>query len=529
MLLLCLAWSAPMLSAQGNDLTAPLVAIVADGGAASHLEALLRNDGLRTRRLAPADCEPAALRLADVVVIDWPEDAALGDALPLGELDRWDRPTVFVGTGGERFARRWGLPTPGELGEYDSGARGPETWSFDPPAGARTEVFRQGHLFHFPTTLPTVLATAAERAWLVATVRHAARFVLDRPIVRRPTAAGVPLPPDEVARRERIDTAAAKLSLDVADRDTLRTMSDPKLGMASWWMLEDLIEGRPSTQPANDLQAHNNWRNWLKPRLDALVWDPWSRLWRLDQLAYWRGVPTAALSGDARADGGGRDGEALALATKVAQHYGGRALDDLATFTCRHGDVCWLWDRRAGVFRMENHHELPPGRFATPWEVSVLDTATDRELIWGGGPPPRPRVSARGAWRDLLTRVFLPALLLEPGTSLQRDPAGDSSGHRLLVVGLAVRGADPRTRHRLLVDPESGAIERIDEEQDGRVRASWLLEATTPCGPIVLPTAWRDERSRRESRFVVDELAWNPELPSGLATATERLTEPRRR
>ena len=64
-------------------------------------------------------CTPAQLRGADVVVLDWPQQGAVSDWIrekprtrfnPLGELARWDRPTVLLGSAGLNAAADWGLP-----------------------------------------------------------------------------------------------------------------------------------------------------------------------------------------------------------------------------------------------------------------------------------------------------------------------------------------------------------------------------------------------------------------------------------
>lgn len=512
--------------AQSNDLTAPLVAIVADGGDAPRLEQLLRAGGLRTRRVAVADCAPEVLRLADVVVVDWPEDREFGAVPPLGELDRWDRPTVFVGTSGERFARRWGLPTPVELMEADADARGPETATLAPPDGAATQVLRQGNLFHFSRPLPAVVAAAAERDWFVRTVRTAARFGADRPILRRPVAADATAAAER-ARRESIDANAQLLGIDIRSRDDLLALpaayQGPHGPKVAALLRESIADGLDAEW------SRSTWKSWLGNRRQQLVWDESSYVWRVDQLAFWRGVTSEQLRGDDRADAPEPAADAVALAAKVLQRYGGRALDDLATFSCWRDDVCYLWDRRHGCFRMENHGVLPPGARATAWEVAVLDTAADRDVIWGGGPPPRPRVSARSAYRDLLARLFLPALLLEPSTALARDAAADSAGQQMLVARLGLRGTDPRTNYHLLVDPATGAISRIEERRDGRVRATLLLEATVACGPMQLPSRWSQEERRRRATIGIDLPSWNPQLPDGLANATERLTAPRAR
>lgn len=372
-----------------------------------------------------------------------------------------------------------------------------------------------------------MFASTAEPAWLVQTVRHAARFVTDHPIVRHPAPNGAPWPAAEMARRQRIEAAAGTLALDPTDLNVLLRLPDRLDGEhaeLAATLLQDLVADAPDRDT-----TRRHWHNWLKPRLGAMVFDPLSWRWRLDPVAHWRGKATTALFGDGRADGGERHADAVALATQVVQRYGGRAFDDLSTFTCWQGELCLLWDRRGGWFRVENHGELPAGARATPWTVTVFDTAADTEVIWGGGPAPRPRVSGRGFFRDLVVRAFLPALLLDPGTSLHRDHAADSQGRQVLVVGLAVRGLDPRLRYRLTVDPATGTIERLEEERDGRVRTAWLPEATTPCGPMQLPTAWVTDHARRRTTFAIEAPTWNAVLPAGLESATELLTEPRER
>ncbi len=423
-------------AAIGQDRTrpdpfAPFAIVVGDGPRAEALDTIVRDAGMRRRRIASADCTPTALRLADLVVIDWPDAAELGDSLPLGELDRWDRPTVFIGTSGERFARSWGLPGPGEMERMPADGLGPEMQRRLPPDGAATVVWRQGHLFHFACDVSPVDFASAERAWFQFVIREAMTFVTDRPILRHAPANGVPLPAAERERRQRIDATAALLQRNVTQRDGLAALPELLTGdrkVEAETLLQDLVVDGPGPET-----SRNNWRNWLKPRSDRLVWDGLSYLWRIDPLAHARGVPTLLLRGGVRADGGPRDPGAVALATKVAQHYGGRAFDDLTTFTCWQGDICYLWDRRGGWFRMENHGVLPAGARAVQWDLAVLDTAADRDVIWGGGPAPQPKVSARYAFRNLIVNAFLPAMLLEPGTSLHLRPDADSAEQRALL------------------------------------------------------------------------------------------------
>jgi len=514
------------LPGQANDLAAPLVAVVADGARAETLDAMLRAAGMRRRRIAVADCTPAALRLADVVVVDWPEGELPG-ALPLGELERWDRPTVFVGTSGERFAQGWGLPGPGEMARMAPPDLGPEMQRFAPPDGAVTEPWRQGHLWHFTCAEAPADLTAAERGWLLSTVRVAATFVTDRPVVRHATIAGAPLPEAERQRRTRIDTATELLRFDARALDELLALPDLLDGPYRepvQTVLQDLVADGPSVGT-----SRSNWGNWIKPRRDKLVWDALSQVWRLDELAFARGVASKDLRGSARADGGERDANALALATKVVQRYGGRAFDDLATFSCWQGEIHLSWDRRAGYFRAENHFEMPARARGVQWEVAVFDTAADRDVVRGGGPAPRPTVSASYLYRQLHARLFLPAMLLDPGTSIRRQPEADSAEQQALVVRLAQRGLDAKAEYLVMVVASSGEIVSVQDYSGGRQLQLWHLDATAACGPMQLPCTWHAMSRRNRSDLVVEQVAWNPVLPAAIESTTERLTAPRER
>ena len=55
------------------------------------------------------------------------------------------------------------------------------------------------------------------------------------------------------------------------------------------------------------------------------------------------------------------------------------------------------------------------------------------------------------------------------------------------------------------------------------------LEATTQCGPLLLPSDLVDEKSRNARRFVIDDLRWNPDLPAEIASSTEQLSQRRER
>jgi len=68
-----------------------------------------------------ATCTPEQLRRYDVVLLDWPQEKGVSDWLrgehagkpmpcPLGELARWDRPTVLLGSAGLSVASLWSIP-----------------------------------------------------------------------------------------------------------------------------------------------------------------------------------------------------------------------------------------------------------------------------------------------------------------------------------------------------------------------------------------------------------------------------------
>lgn len=79
----------------------------------------LRQQFARVDSVERSKCTPDQLRTADVVVVDWPqsdgvsgwmEDKKKARHNPLGDLERWDRPTVLLGSAGLNLAADWNLP-----------------------------------------------------------------------------------------------------------------------------------------------------------------------------------------------------------------------------------------------------------------------------------------------------------------------------------------------------------------------------------------------------------------------------------
>ncbi len=510
--------------AQVADATAPMVAVVAADESAGGLDRMLGRAGFRRRRVAISACTPDAVRFADVVVIDCSETNGGPDGLPLGDLARWDRPTVLLGGAGDVVARRFLLPTASEMAALAPERRGPEMQLLEPAGAATTKVWRQGNLFHFAPAADAIAAVDAEAAWFVDVMRRSATFVIDRPIVRFTVAPGAKPAPEEVARRERIAASPAWVGGDVRTRSVLAALPGflgGRHGDAAKQLLIDIVVDGPDADT-----TPRNWAFWFQSRLDHMVWDALSETWRMDELARVRGVRPEALVGDARADGRVPDAASRALALEVVRWYGGRALDDLVTFTCRCGERHYSLDRRAGVFRAENHAVLPRGNRATAWSVAVFDTARDEDLIRGGGPPPRPTVSARQDFRELVMNAFLPALLFAPGTTLTRNPDEDEADERALDVRLVARGYPEGIEVRLWIGPD-GAIRRLFDVRRHHHRMPFRLEATTQIGPLSVPTVWSEQTNDNPRRYVLDDVAWNPTLPADFATAKEKLTKPR--
>lgn len=79
----------------------------------------LRQQFARVTPVAIDGCAPEKLRMADVVVVDWAQgdgviawmnDTQKAHDNPLGKLERWDRPTVLIGSAGLNLAADWNLP-----------------------------------------------------------------------------------------------------------------------------------------------------------------------------------------------------------------------------------------------------------------------------------------------------------------------------------------------------------------------------------------------------------------------------------
>ncbi len=423
-------------------------------------------------------------------------------------------------------------------------------------------LWRQGNLLHFGFQPEPAHLNGNGRALLCNAIAYIARFTSDRPIVRVRTfadpqgALAAPWQLDALLGREALTAAqlaqrfakpwseqlaalddaaalafvqarrgafradgnrfafdpdAVELGLDLRERaaiDRLLELADEE--RARRLLARLLPEAPPDATAAN-------WRNWVRARTAALCFDPLGAVWRVDPLAQARGVPGLELRGPARADGLAQgDPAARALAEQVAAFAGGaRAFDDLQTFTCRLGDVHCFWDRSRGLFRMENHAGAPAAR-ATPWLAAVYDTAADLDRVRGGGPAPRPTVSAKATFRELLTRAFLPLLLLEPSTSLRLLPAQDGDqGLVRLQARLGGRCLDPKQVHVLLVDGRTGEPAAFEVQgREGAPAQRWTITGWQQVGPLRLPTGLRRQGGRGAATAFADPV-WNPALPDG--------------
>lgn len=511
---MALAFAAPVAVRAQQATEPPLrVALVADGLRGRQFEKLLTAAGMRVRRISPDRASPGALRmLGDVVVYDWPQVLGPGTALPLGELARWDRPTVFVGLASEHLPPRWGLPTSAQLAAMSEGDFGPEIEIVARPAGATVGVWRQGNLAHFASELAPDELGAADRAWFNQVVTYLADFVIDRPIVRYATQNGEPLPAAEVARRVRIAGTFARYGHDVWQHELLDELAKRVEGIPGdpvRDLLEDLVPDGPVGGGKQD------WAAFVGVPQANMCWDALSQVWRVDPLMDYR-IGWAPKRGRARADIAARDAKARDLVAKVIAFYGGAALGDLGTFSCWSGNTLLAWDRRNGLFRTERHSDAT-GR---PTRVSVVDTAmVDRPLPRGSsGRLDEPGVAEYIA---MLECVFLPALLSERTTGYSLFPPADKDGMlglRVLSVLRPLAGGD----YLLRIDPATGAIVSVAKRTGVPAGRPIVLATTTFCGPLRLPQRW-DCQGCPQLFCEFEQFAWNPELPDGFATITDEL------
>lgn len=484
-----------------------VVVAAADAPCAEAAITELRLAGMKTRRVQPVDCTPSSFWNADVVIVDWPADLTV-DAVEVGPFLRWHRPTLFVGDGGKRFAAAWGLPDSEHIAGMAAAERGPAMQLLRVGKDESGAVWRQGNFFYVPTSLTS----------LADCVRRASVFVVDRPVIRFSA-------PDDVARRDRVVELAKKLKVAIHDMTALQALPArirTKDERDARNLLASCLEGGPS-----ESTTLNNWKNWLRPRSAAMHWDPLSKIWRVDPMAQWRKVKTGDLRGDARADGQVRDAQAVAVAQKTVQFYGGRALDDLETFSCWHGDLHYLWDRKRGYFRIESHIKVRAR--ATPWQASAMDSFTDQQLVWGNGGGRGPRIASRGMYRDLVERTFLPLMLLEPGMGLRYLEDESNAQEAVIAVRLAGRGLELQSEFVLKIARDTGAVLTMEERGRSRLVTIFNLVETTTCGPLKLPTLWRAKTLRRSRDHQLQDVQWNPKLPAGIESAAAHLTKPRRR
>jgi hypothetical protein len=476
----------------------------------------LRDLGMRVQRVAPVACKPSAFWNADVVIVDWPEGYKL-EPKHHGDFLRWHRPTLFFAGSGARFAQAWHLPTAKHMTELAAAQRGPAMQLMDFGKLVPMVVWRHGNLFYLPENLPEQLAVD-RFGQLVACVRSAARFVVDRPVVRFSA-------PADIERRDGVAALAAELKMDMSSAEQLqaliarlRTKDERKARK----LLASCLEDGPS-----ESATLGTWSNWMRSRRDGMHWDSLSQMWRIDELAHWRGVRSSELRGDERADGARLDDEAIAIATKTVQHYGGRAFDDLQTFSCWHGELFYMWDRRRGFFRVECH--VTQFARATPWKASAMDSFTDKQLVWGNGVGRGPRIAARGMYRNMIVRTFLPLMLLDPGMGLRYLKDESTEDEAVLSVRLAGRGLHLKSSYELTVSRATGEVISFRERSVSGLQKVFQLVASDACGPLTVPTTWRVQLGSRSREYTVEDLIWNPDLPAGIDSVTERLTSPRKK
>ncbi|MFT4515445.1 MAG: hypothetical protein ACI89X_003769 [Planctomycetota bacterium] len=505
-----LACQAPSQAPQARRLQ---VAFVAGKGdlAAAELRTSLKNAGMRIRHVSPEHCARESWWQADVVVVVWPKGLPVGSRTP---LERWDRPTVFVGDTGDRFAKYWDLPTAKQATSWftNSGTE-LESKTFE---GSKEWCVRQGQLVHLPKPMPTEKA-----AWLASTeaaVRWAAHFRSDRPMVRM--VRDKQRLEVERMRVRRLHAAAVELDVDVVTMNSLLNVPVMLLG-SEQEQAETLLTALFPEGPGAGANR-TDWLNWMQPRKNALVWDQTSEVWHFDKLAYRRGLRGRARRTE-RADGLNNDPRAIAIARRVVDYHGGQALDDLATFSCWDNNLHYMWDRRRGYFRMENHAEQQPQAPAKQWRVAVMDTASGEQIVLHR----HRRRTALTAFQSLVERAFMPLMLLDPGVGLRYIEAESDDETAVLAVRLCGRNMNLTTDFRLTIERMTGAILQRSRFVNGRSKLVWSVAATVSCGPLRMPATWTVEHDELKHTFTIEKVQWNPELPDDIETATKMLSLPR--
>ena len=128
-----------------------------------------------------------------------------------------------------------------------------------------------------------------------------------------------------------------------------------------------------------------------------------------------------------------------------------------------------------------------------------------------------------GAGRALRQLTAVDLDLLDPGTAIERLGETDD-GHQQLAVRLAGRGLDPRKTYVLHVESD-GRLAGYDVGAAAASRRNFrAITATTPTGPLTLPSTLTLQ-SRRAREYRYDDLTWNPEAPEGLTESRELLLE----
>lgn len=496
------------------------VALIADAKAplGRQLQTSLRTAGMRPTRISPEACRRESWWQADVLVVVWPDDLRLAPDTP---LTRWDRPTVFVGKTGDRFARHWQLPTPSEMT--------PTLRQANPELERRTlgslECLRQGHLVYLPEPPPTGQEKAQRDAWFegaAAAVRWCARYRSDRPILR--TSRDPAHLAREAARIARVKKGIDKFELDVSDISRLIDFPYQLMGSdqaSAERLLLDLFPQGP-----DEGSPRNEWMYWLVAEQNWLVYNPLRYRWYRDPLAMWRGG-SQSLVGRQRADSGDNPADAVAVAKLVSKHYGGQLLHELQTFRCRSGDEVYLWDRRRGYFRVETHFPpASPADRATGNEGTVraaaFDTTSNTEIRLS------PRATAQAAFHRMLEQSFLPLMLLEPGVQL-RLREGDEPDIAILQARFCCAHTFLARNYQLSVDQKTGAVTHLKSWIGGWHTSTFDVVATSQCGPLRLPTSRTMTFAFEPATITFDSLEWNPRLPDGIESAKHALTSARKK
>ncbi len=235
--------------------------------------------------------------------------------------------------------------------------------------------------------------------------------------------------------------------------------------------------------------------------------------------------PSAA-AGKPRPQSATGSAAALALASLVETHAGGRAalarLRNLG-FTFNSGRRL-LWDRQTDRIRIENLTD-PPTRLGHQTQVMVRDLGAKQDLLTVPQPPPgAPRVSGYSTWINDSYWLLVTLKVLDPGVRLSIDPPADTDATgvaRLRLQFAAGTGITAGNQYVLHVDKATGRVHAWDYYRDARSEPRrWKFANYTEVGGLRL--SLRRQGLDGSKDVVLGQVTIDQELPADIWSRKDR-------